>query len=62
MHREQTRQLAGVLSRRYIHTHWSRQRAGFQEPEVTEEHKALMRTQLLQGLSIQESKLCTAAR
>ena len=56
----QTRQLAAVLSRRFIHDHWSREKPWFQEPEVTQEHKVIMRRQLLQGLSVDDSKLCTA--
>ena len=56
----QTRQLAAVLSRRFIHEHWSRTRSGFVEPEVSEDHKAHMRRQMLQGLNMEDSKLCTA--
>ncbi len=56
----QTRQLAAVLSRRFVHEHWSRAKPGFVEPEVSEEHRAHMRRQMLQGINIDDSKLCTA--
>ena len=56
----QTRQLAAVLSRRFVHEHWSRAKPGFVEPEVSEEHRAHMRRQMLQGINVDDSKLCTA--
>jgi hypothetical protein len=57
----QTRQLAGLLARRFICEHWNTDRPHFREPAVSDQHKAVMRAQLLQGLSDRDSKLCTAA-
>lgn len=57
---EQLRQLAAVLCRQFIHVHWTRQKAGFIEPEVQEEHKQTMRSQLVAALSLEQSKLRTA--
>lgn len=54
------RQLAAVILKNYVRTHWQEGTRGFAPPEVGEEEKAYVRNLLPRGIADPDSKIRTA--
>ncbi|KAL0051329.1 hypothetical protein WJX82_005781 [Trebouxia sp. C0006] len=57
---EGVRQMAAVLLKRHVKEHWAEESKHFQQPVVSNDEKAAIRTHLLQGLADPLPKLRTA--